>query len=97
VFVSNTVHDHVRDRMPFVFEDLGERQVNNIARPLRIYRVRPGCPLSNSPPLAGEGRVEAGGAPSLALPDKPSIAVLPFDSGPVLTGRGQLWYYQLLK
>src|SRR6202011_4849246 len=30
VFVSNTVHDHVRDRLPFVFEDLGEQQVKNI-------------------------------------------------------------------
>ena len=39
VFVSNTVHDQVRDRLPFVFEDLGEQQVKNIARPVRIYRV----------------------------------------------------------
>src|SRR5436189_1071367 len=39
VFVSNTVHDHVRDRLPFSFEDLGERQVKNIARPVRVYRV----------------------------------------------------------
>ena len=36
----NTVHDHVRDRLPFVFEDLGEQQVKNIARPVRVYRVR---------------------------------------------------------
>src|SRR5271168_5338891 len=32
VLVSNTVHDHVRDRLPFVFEDLGEQSVKNIAR-----------------------------------------------------------------
>jgi adenylate cyclase len=90
VFVSNTVHDHVRDRLPFVFEDLGEQQVKNIARPVRVYRVRatlthpaasaPGSPLSRN---AGEGaerqRREAGeGNPALPLPDKPSIAVLPF-------------------
>jgi adenylate cyclase len=90
VFVSNTVHDHVRDRLPFVFEDLGEQQVKNIARPVRVYRVRttlthpvataPGSPLSRT---AGEGaerrRREAGeGSPGLPLPDKPSIAVLPF-------------------
>jgi TolB-like protein/class 3 adenylate cyclase len=91
VFVSNTVHDHVRDRLPFAFEDLGEQQVKNIARPVRVYRVRatlthpdanaPGSPLSRN---AGEGaerqRREAGeGNPSaLPLPDKPSIAVLPF-------------------
>ncbi len=65
VFVSNTVHDHVRDRLPFVFEDLGEQQVKNIARPVRVYRV---CDAAAMSPLA----------PVLPLPDKPSIAVLPF-------------------
>ena len=39
VFVSNTVCEHVRDRLPFAFEDLGEHQVKNIARPVRVYRV----------------------------------------------------------
>jgi adenylate cyclase len=39
VLVSNTVHDHVRDRLPFAFEDLGEHQVKNIARPVRVYQV----------------------------------------------------------
>jgi adenylate cyclase len=67
VFVSNTVHDHVRDRLPFVFEDLGEQQVKNIARPVRVYRVRdPGAAAKSSP------------SPALPLPDRPSIAVLPF-------------------
>jgi adenylate cyclase len=66
VFVSHTVHDHVRDRLPFVFEDLGEQQVKNIARPVRVYRVRKAKgPAAPSPPV-------------LPLPDKPSIAVLPF-------------------
>jgi TolB-like protein len=67
VFVSNTVHDHVRDRLPFVFEDLGEQQVKNIARPIRVYRVRDGVAVTESP-----------SASALPLPDKPSIAVLPF-------------------
>ena len=70
VFVSNTVHDHVRDRLPFVFEDLGERQVKNIARPVRVYRVRDLGAAAKSP--------SATDAPALPLPDKPSIAVLPF-------------------
>jgi adenylate cyclase len=85
VFVSNTVHDQVRDRLPFVFEDLGEQQVKNIARPVRVYRVRAPLPHpdANAPPtlsrIAGEGaerqRREAGegSSPALALPDKPSI------------------------
>src|SRR3989440_265160 len=93
VFVSNTVHDHVRDRLPFVFEDLGEQQVKNIARPVRVYRVRttlahpvanaPGSPFSR---IAGEGaerqrrEADEGSPKPLALPDKPSIAVLPFQN-----------------
>src|SRR6266481_17957 len=48
VFVSNTVYDHVRDRLPFVFEDLGEQQVKNIARPVRVYRVRDAAAKSTS-------------------------------------------------
>jgi adenylate cyclase len=81
VFVSNTVHDHVRDRLPFAFEDLGEQQVKNIARPVRVYWVRPEGPLPNPPPRAGEGSApgaRVGAAETPPLPDKPSIAVLPF-------------------
>jgi adenylate cyclase len=91
VFVSNTVHDHVRDRLPFVFEDLGEQQVKNIARPVRVYRVRsesphPSPPLPGlDPGIAGEesalsARVGVAEPPALPLPDKPSIAVLPFQN-----------------
>ena len=104
VFVSNTVHEHVRDRLPFLFEDLGEQQVKNIARPVRVYRVRPEGPLPTpgtpalasgrpgAPPQAGEGsalipgssrsspgtQVRVAEPAALPLPDKPSIAVLPF-------------------
>jgi adenylate cyclase len=68
VLVSSTAYDHVRDRLPFLFQDLGEHQVKNIARPVRVYRVRPAA--------------EAGAAiaPALPLPEKPSIAVLPFQN-----------------
>jgi TolB-like protein/Flp pilus assembly protein TadD len=69
VLVSNTVHDHVRDRLPFAFEDLGEQQVKNIARPVRVYRVRD---------TGAARRPSAPAQPVLPLPDKPSIAVLPF-------------------
>jgi adenylate cyclase len=81
VFVSNTVHDQVRDRLPFVFEDLGEQQVKNITRPVRVYRVRAESPHLNPPPRAEEGSALGplvGAAAPLSLPDKPSIAVLPF-------------------
>jgi len=70
VLVSNTVHEQVRDRLPFVFEDLGEQQVKNIVRPVRVYRVR-------DLGVAAKTLV-APTSPALPLPDKPSIAVLPF-------------------
>jgi len=68
VLVSRTVRDQVRDRLDLTFEDLGECQLKNIARPVRVYRVQ--GPVESTAALA---RVEA-----LPLPDKPSIAVLPF-------------------
>src|SRR5215467_12881605 len=40
ICVSRVVRDQVRDRLDFAFEDLGEQQVKNIARPVRVYRVR---------------------------------------------------------
>ena len=51
VFVSNTVYEHVRDRLSFDFEDLGEQQVKNIARPVHVYRVRAALthPAANAP------------------------------------------------
>jgi TolB-like protein/class 3 adenylate cyclase len=75
ICVSRVVRDQVRDKLAFSFEDMGEQQVKNIARPVRVHRI-----------LLGEGtgpsEATAGGAanPPLALPDKPSIAVLPFQN-----------------
>jgi TolB-like protein len=81
VFVSNTVHDHVRDRLPFLFEDLGDQQVKNIARPVRVHRVRDiGVPRSRSAPAP----------PALPLPDKPSTAVLPCQN---MTGDSEQDYF----
>jgi len=65
VCISRVVRDQIRDKLPYVFEDLGEQTVKNIARPVRVYRLRDAA--AKGPP-----------APALPLPDKPSIAVLPF-------------------
>jgi class 3 adenylate cyclase/FixJ family two-component response regulator len=64
VLVSNTVYDHVRDRLPFVFEDLGEQRVKNIARPVRVYRIR----ITESAPTKA----------ALRAGDKTPFEVLPF-------------------
>jgi TolB-like protein/class 3 adenylate cyclase len=39
VLVSNTVYDQVRSKLPFTFEDVGERQVKNIEQPVRMYQL----------------------------------------------------------
>jgi class 3 adenylate cyclase len=40
VCVSGTVRDHIGDRLPYAFEDMGEKSVKNIARPVRVYAMR---------------------------------------------------------
>jgi class 3 adenylate cyclase len=75
ICVSRVVRDQVRDKLAFSFEDMGEQQVKNIARPIRVHRVLLSTQPSPSKPATGEST-----KPSLALPDKPSIAVLPFQN-----------------
>lgn len=75
ICVSRVVRDQVRDRLDYAFEDMGEQQVKNIARPVRVDRIVLGEPASPSEPLKA---VPA--TPPLPLPDKPSIAVLPFQN-----------------
>jgi len=73
ICVSRVVRDQVRDKLNFTFDDRGEQQVKNIARPVRIFDVK----------LAGEIMTLSsfpGVTPPLPLPDKPSIAVLPFQN-----------------
>jgi adenylate cyclase len=69
ICVSRVVRDQVRDRVDFAFEDMGEQEVKNIARPVRAYRVRE-VSVAKSPAALT--------SPSLPLRDKPSVAVLPF-------------------
>ncbi|HEV2185677.1 MAG TPA: adenylate/guanylate cyclase domain-containing protein [Stellaceae bacterium] len=41
ICISRTVRDHIRDKLPYAFEDRGEQQVKNIARPVRVYALSP--------------------------------------------------------
>ncbi|MBU1742733.1 MAG: adenylate/guanylate cyclase domain-containing protein, partial [Proteobacteria bacterium] len=65
VCVSRSVYDQVKGKLAFGFEYLGEHGVKNIAEPVRVYRVE----LKTVQPAWGG---------DLKIPDKPSIAVLPF-------------------
>jgi TolB-like protein/class 3 adenylate cyclase/Tfp pilus assembly protein PilF len=70
ICISQTVLNHARDKVSFEVEDAGEQTLKNIARPVHVYRIiiepsrRPATPKPE--------------IPALALPDKPSVAVLPF-------------------
>ncbi len=72
VALSGNVHEQVQGKLAESFEDAGEYEVKNISRPVRLWRWR-----STSPPTARTPGTEDS---RLALPDKPSIAVLPFDN-----------------
>jgi TolB-like protein/class 3 adenylate cyclase len=63
ICISSSVYDQVRGKVGVKFADLGEQNLKNIAQPVRVYGVR----LNGAP-----------ARPALSLPDRPSIAVLPF-------------------
>jgi adenylate cyclase len=80
VRVSGVVYDQVQGRLECSFEDTGEQKLKNIARPVRVYRVRDTSVASPSAPAATV----------LPLPDKPSLAVLPFEN---MTGDAEQEYF----
>ena len=74
ICISRTVRDHIRDKLAYAFEDLGEQSVKNIARPVRVYALRPDAiaelptpSLPSAPPISQ----------SVVVPGL-SIVVLPF-------------------
>jgi adenylate cyclase len=72
ICVSGKVYEEVRNKLPAAFEDLGDQKVKNIREPVRVYRWNGAA----ADPMPGT----AGAVGALPLPDKPSIAVLPFDN-----------------
>jgi len=111
--ISGSVHEQIGSKLPLSYQDLGEQQVKNIAKPVRVFRVLPGTGaaitkktqrvqgkyLRGAFSLAGLAIIAAiivlvqhvslkpphtsvsiptSHSPALPLPDKPSIAVLPF-------------------
>jgi len=69
ICVAARVQEDAAGKLELLFEDIGEQQLKNIARPVRAYRVV----TAARPAMSHAG-------PGLALPDKPSIAVLPFQN-----------------
>jgi TolB-like protein/class 3 adenylate cyclase len=68
ICVSARVQEDAAGKLDLAFADMGDQALKNITRPVRAYRVATGAAASGTRPSV----------PTLPLPDKPSIAVLPF-------------------
>ena len=79
VFISRTVRDFVTDAAELALEDLGERELKNIVRPVQVFRIAPPTHV-----------LAAAQAPAPAVPQKPSIAVLPFTN---MSGEAEQEYF----
>jgi adenylate cyclase len=86
ICISDDAHRQIRGKIDIAFDDIGEQTLKNIAEPMRAWRIR----------LAGESIPAVRSSPSpirvqdLALPDKPSIVVLPFDNMSAEAGQDYL-------
>jgi TolB-like protein/predicted Zn-dependent protease len=65
ILISGSAYDQVKNKIDTEFEDLGSQSLKNIGEMVRIYQPRPGSQIAEV-------------RPALTLPEKPSIAVLPF-------------------
>jgi TolB-like protein len=75
IVISDVVYEITRAKVPFQFDDLGSKKVKNIAEPIRAFRIR-----SDEERARNGGPSVAGNRMSRPIPEKPSIAVLPFKS-----------------
>jgi TolB-like protein/class 3 adenylate cyclase/Tfp pilus assembly protein PilF len=71
VCIGRNVYDQVRGKLAYAYADLGEQRLHNIPEPVRVYCVKPSRP-------GAAASTEFSAKDMLPLPDKPSIAVLPF-------------------
>ena len=71
ICLSDDIYRHTKGKTEAEFEDMGEQELKNVADPVRVYRVTTEQTVTTAPTRATE---------PLPLPDKPSIAVLPFDN-----------------
>jgi TolB-like protein/class 3 adenylate cyclase/Tfp pilus assembly protein PilF len=81
VYLSANAFEQIRSKTVFTFNDMGEKHLKNIERPVRVYSVRVGGLTVAAPKIeqANTSGLQNTGRP-LPLPDKPSIAVLPFQN-----------------
>lgn len=76
VCISNDAYRQVKGKVELVCDDMGPQSLKNIAEPIQTWRVR----LTDQEPSAGQSGSNGSERQALLLPDKPSIAVLPFQN-----------------
>jgi adenylate cyclase len=86
ILISGKIHNEVEGKVEAAFEDRGEQPLKNITRPVRVYAVRPATAVGK----ASGAIATINDANPLPLPDKPSIAVLPFQN---MSGDPQQEYF----
>src|SRR5271155_5805055 len=80
ICLSEDAYRQVKARLDLAVADLGATQLKNIAEPVRVYSLQVGLPAQAKPAAPVEAKSEEKPPARLALPDKPSIAVLPFQN-----------------
>jgi adenylate cyclase len=78
ICLSEDAHRQVRARLDLEVNDLGQKELKNIVEPVRVYSLRVGLLTESKPATTVDAANEEKPAPRLALPDRPSIAVMPF-------------------
>jgi TolB-like protein/class 3 adenylate cyclase len=78
VYLAANAFEQIRGKTQFTFDDLGERALKNIDRPVRVYAAKSRDQFGTVAPVAMTSAPDA--KKPLPLPDKPSIAVLPFQN-----------------
>jgi adenylate cyclase len=78
ICLSSSAYEQVRGKVAVEFADLGEQSLKNINRPVRVYTIKSSDRVGTGSPVASTSIAESN--KPLPLPDKPSIAVLPFQN-----------------
>lgn len=86
VCISDDAHRQIRGKMDITFDDMGVQTLKNIAEPMRTWHVRPAADVASPSRSAGKPSQASGPA----LPNKPSIVVLPFDNMSAEAGQDYL-------
>ncbi|MGE0095950.1 MAG: adenylate/guanylate cyclase domain-containing protein [Alphaproteobacteria bacterium] len=84
ICVTRGVRDHIRYKLPFGFDDLGEQTVKNISHPVRVFRLLPDgpppAPPETAPPVEPAAAMGAGAVPVVAAVDPKTVELALWDS-----------------